>query len=125
MAVCTPGGKSHRGVATSRRALGGETIRPPELSMNLRVEIGAAQPAARKSQQCQCGVFPPCPHAGEQGATGVVWVNADLLTTVWKLEDGEKPSHQTVQCVRRAQAAAARRLLGSSSKSRSLSITVL
>ena len=125
MAVCTPGGKSHRGVATSRRALGGgRTIRPPELSKNLRVDIGAAQPAARKSQQCQCGVFPPCPHAGAGGATGVVWVNADLLTTVWKPEEGEKPSRQTALCVRRAQAAVARTLLGSSSKSRSLSITV-
>ena len=103
MAVCTPGGKSHRGVATSRRALGGgRTIRPPELSKNLRVDIGAAQPAARKSQQCQCGVFPPCPHAGAGGATDVVWVNADLLTTVWKPEEGEKPSRQTVLCVRRA-----------------------
>jgi hypothetical protein len=104
--------------------LGGETTRPPELSKSLRVEIGAAQPAARKSQQCQCGVFPPCPHAGAGGATGVVWVNADLLTTVWKPEEGEKPSRQTVLCVRRAQAAAATRLLGSTSKTRSLSITV-
>ena len=94
---------------------------PPKLSDYVRLEIGAARQASRapRTAQCQCGVFPACPHADAvTGVSGVVWVDSDLRTTAIQLE-GHKPSRQLDCCVRRAHAAAARRLLGSTSSTKS------
>ena len=103
--------------------VGRHRVLPPKLSDSVRLAIGAARQAPRTAQ-CQCGVFPACPHADAvTGVSGVVWVDSDLRTTAIKLE-GEKPSRQFDYCVRRAHAAAARRLLGSTSTKSRVSLSV-
>ena len=103
--------------------VGRHRVLPPKLSDSVRLAIGAARQAPRTAQ-CQCGVFPACPHADAvTGASGVVWVDSDLRTTAIQLE-GHKPSRQFDYCVRRAHAAAARRLLGSTSTKSRVSLSV-